>query len=225
MKTKLLPIIVGLSGHGECSLADGFLNLDFESPNLSHATKYTSGTVIAPTSEALQGWRLVAETGAFSPINTYVSEVGAYGPLTLETGLTPQYISRHTGGIDFGKYSLYIGQDGPGAPLSYHLSQTGIVPIYANGLQYFCLGGSGSFRVTANGAAIAYKENDVGLGFADVSAYAGQQVKLEFVFPGGPATDFDITGFIATPEPSTYALLGIGGALLWWQGSRKPGLK
>jgi hypothetical protein len=49
----------------------------------------------------------------------------------------------------------------------------------------------------------------------DVSAYAGQEVKLEFVFPSGPLHyfSFDIHGFV--PEPSVWAMLGLGGLAVW----------
>ena len=61
---------------------------------------------------------------------------------------------------------------------------------------------------------------EAGVGFANVSGFAGQQVSLEFVFPKGGSI-FDIAGFTIAPEPSTYALFGLGAALLWWQHRRR----
>jgi len=51
----------------------------------------------------------------------------------------------------------------------------------------------------------------------DVSAFAGQEVKLEFVFPSGPAQyhSLDIFGFVTVPEPSVLVLLAGGGFVLW----------
>ena len=60
-----------------------------------------------------------------------------------------------------------------------------------------------------------------GISYADVSEFAGRQVNLEFIFPLDGVTRFDIAGFVTTPEPSTYALCGIGAAILWWQRRRQ----
>ena len=80
------------------------------------------------------------------------------------------------------------------------------------------MGAPGAFQILINGQSIPYRE--FGISYADVSAYAGQQVSLEFVFPKGGG-EFDIAGFTIAPEPSTYGLFGLGTVALWWQCRRR----
>ena len=51
----------------------------------------------------------------------------------------------------------------------------------------------------------------------DVSRWAGQEVNLEFSLGAGASSELDIFGFTSVPEPSTWALLGLGAAALVWQ--------
>ncbi|HAB14948.1 MAG TPA: hypothetical protein DCE44_00710 [Verrucomicrobiales bacterium] len=55
----------------------------------------------------------------------------------------------------------------------------------------------------------------------DISSYAGKEVTLEFAFYRGQGVAFDNLGFVNVPEPSTWALLGVGLAALGWRGGRK----
>ena len=142
-------------------MAGDFVNLDFEHPNLSHATPdpVIPGYLRAPASEALQGWSLTAD--GFPAATIYVTPPGGSKPpvaLTGGLGMLPGT------GVDLGKYELYLDKPSqvPGSldPI-YRLSQLGTIP-------------------------------------------AG-------------ATIFDIAGFVTAPEPSTYALVGMGAVALWWQ--------
>ena len=205
-------------------MAGDFVNLDFEHPNLSHATPdpVIPGYLRAPASEALQGWSLTAD--GFPAATIYVTPPGGSKPpvaLTGGLGMLPGT------GVDLGKYELYLDKPSqvPGSldPI-YRLSQLGTIPAGATELIYYRSGPGGagagptpgSFQILINGNSMPYAEDRfTRLGNANVSAYAGQQVSLEFVFPG--SSYFDIAGFTIAPEPSTCALFGLGAVALWWQ--------
>ena len=215
MKTTI--IFAGVALTASHCLAGDFINLGFEQPNLSHATiSDFPGIQVAPTSEALQGWTL---TGIFPPglDKTYIG--GSTPPVAIKQGVDFSRL-----GLDFGKYELYLDSPSqvPGSfqPI-YHLSQLGTIPNGATKLVFYRFGPTASFNpfnILINSQPVPFTEG--GIGYADVSGFAGQQVKLEFVFPKG-GNDFDITGFTIAPEPSTYALFGLGAALLWWQRRRR----
>ena len=206
-------------------MAGDFVNLDFEHPDLSHATPdpVIPGYLRAPASEALEGWSLTAD--AIPPATIYVTPPGGAKPpvaLTGGLGMLPGT------GVDLGKYELYLDKPSqvPGSldPI-YRLSQLGTIPAGATELIYYRSGPGGagagptpgSFQILINGNSMPYFEGRfTSIGTADVSAFAGQQVSLEFVFPKG-STIFDIAGFVTAPEPSTYALVGMGAVALWWQ--------
>jgi hypothetical protein len=210
--------------------AGDFVNLDFEHPDLSHAKPDAIIPVysIAPATEALRGWSLTADGLSVGTI--YVTPPGGSKPpvaLTGGEGILPGT------GVNFGEYELYLDKPSevPGSlqPI-YHLSQLGTIPAGATELVYYRAGsglsGAGPvfqpgfaapFQIFINGNSVPYFE--AGISYADVSKYAGQQVSLEFVFPS--RSYFDIAGFTIAPEPSTYALFGLGAVALWWQCRRR----
>lgn len=206
--------------------ASDFVNLDFETPDLSHAVPYTlPDSTSAPTSEALRGWTV---TGLASPaLDRTIIYEGDLPPLDLTAArVVPG------SGVDFGKYSLNLSSPS-GTPVSllpvYHLNQSGTIPLGAKELIYYRSGPNGSpsdpslptFKILINGASIPYAENRfTPVATVDVSAYAGQNVSLEFIFPKGE-TLFDVAGFNIVPEPSTCALLGLGAAALGWHCRRR----
>ena len=218
MKILLLLLTFGVHVSGQTLSTDGFVNLNFESPNLSHPQPFRDGFYV-PTPEAFDGWTWQGGIGSNFPPSTYVSE-NDLAPLSLLSELFTHYVTRHTG-VEFGQYSLSVGQLG-GPAFEYHLSQVGKVPKNAVGLQYYDSEIGLPLQILLDGNPVSYSKNQDGLGVADVSQYAGKTAKLEFVFPSvGSVNYFDIAGFTTTPEPSTYALFGIGAALLWWQGRRQ----
>ena len=104
----------------------------------------------------------------------------------------------------------------------YSLSQYGTIPVDANHILFYADGSPWiDFRV--NNKTISYSTSIItSIADADVSAYAGQQVELIFIFPKGANIQFDIAGFTSVPEPSTYALFGLGAALLWYHRRHRP---
>ena len=69
-----------------------------------------------------------------------------------------------------------------------------------------------------NGERVGDTVNDLTV---DVSRFAGQEVDLEFLVASGASIRFDILGFVPVPEPSTWALFGVGAAAVFCIGRRK----
>lgn len=148
------------------------------------------------------------------------------------------------GGFSLGVWPSAYGTD------PFTLSQTGAVPADAKSLQFLYQGDNlkvyvdGSLeplhaigtRLTDNPAAPSANYFAV-----DVTATAGRTAELRFEFrsygfddfSGAPRLfgqpnaqmhvldDLQFSSAAAVPEPSTYALLGFGTALLWWQLRRR----
>jgi PEP-CTERM motif len=100
--------------------------------------------------------------------------------------------------------------------LTFH--QRGQVPENASSLS-FVSGGLMEMRINAE-LVYTSDPNRTGFPSVDVSRFAGQVVDLDFhvlQFPGsGASYFFDVIGFTQVPEPSTWALFGVGGAVMGW---------
>ena len=97
----------------------------------------------------------------------------------------------------------------------------------AVGLGYFA---NGPMEMLINGKLLHTVDTTLStMPIVDVSAYAGQVVNLEFhVFQKpflGAQFQFDINGFTQVPEPSTWALFGVGAVTLAWSYHRRMGIK
>jgi hypothetical protein len=96
--------------------------------------------------------------------------------------------------------------------------QRGQVPVNASSLSFFA---NGPMEMRVNGELLHTINTSVTVfPDVDVSRFAGQVVDLDFhvlQFPGsGASFSFDIIGFNQVPEPSTWALFGVGGAVMGW---------
>lgn len=225
MRTQDIALLV-LAIACSSTEAGEFVNLDFDSPDLSHLRLpdigYPSSRDFyeAPIGEALRGWSLSWDSDPLfqPPDYIYVSN-GNTAPLSLKSvDFTPPYTAP--------PYKLYVDshQGPPYGPLRppLHLYQVGTVPSDAVELWYYADWYVAWPPIVAeppsiliNDEALPFYPSPSGLA-VNVARYAGQEVKLEVFFPSGTwqSHTFDIYGFVAVPEPSTCVLVLIGGSIL-----------
>jgi hypothetical protein len=189
--------------------AGEFTNLTFDDPAFGRLDPFLVGGRVAYTGNVemlLKGWSVQYEGNPVSTIALSTSHA-ANGITLLQN--PPSYHDY------FGAYSLGIWamKDGPGTqaiPMDITISQFGRIPKDATGISYFS--GERSLKVFADGELVGDQN-----GFADLSGFSGRDVKLEFRFTKAYASVFDIYGFTTVPEPSEYAMLGLGLGVIGWQ--------
>jgi hypothetical protein len=191
----------------------GFVNFDFESANLSPVPSGQFGGNVS-SSDAIPGWLGFIGT-------TQVSQV-LQNNLTLGNAsidiLSPNW---DFGGIIEGQYTVVLqpGFDpfGSGHNVSASISQTGFVPANAQSFQFKAL--ASNFSVSLAGQNLSLVMLGTGANYtlygADVSLFAGQNAALTItsLAQNNTANYFDSMLFSTTaiPEPSTFALVALGG--------------
>lgn len=222
MRTQDIALLV-LALAGTSTRAGEFVNLDFDSPDLSHLVPESgSGTThyqppMAPIAEALRGWSVSWDPDpVFQPPNYIPVLKMKCAPLTLY------------GPTVGGQYRLEVDPNWGGVELlrpGLHLMQVGTVPGDAVELRYFDATWYAGPPFMAQPPSILI--NDVVLApwvasespyelAVNVTPFAGQEVKLEIYFPPGKwqSHTFDIYGFIPVPEATTCSLVVVGGMVL-----------
>jgi hypothetical protein len=213
--------------------AQSFINLNFESANVSNPDIYHS----VPFTNAFPGWQAYkTEFGYVSgggPVNRGYYNAADLDQVTIgiyDTNANPFYAHPV-----FGNYTAYIEADlGSMTACSLDLYQTGLVPTDAQSVRfrttsYSSLNGvSAQFTLYMNGfpipfAPITVQSNSVGWA-ADISPYANTLSELRFRFsasyPASPTHVFFAVGLdninftsLPAPEPSSTLQLCLG--LLW----------
>jgi hypothetical protein len=186
--------------------------LDFNSPDLSGSlVALEPGSSRTPylgnATEILQGWTVYGDGVPLRSIAFQPGSGDQYNPLTLTFTKLPSSSPVN--------YGIYIESRPPRIiDLTFH--QRGQIPPNASSLS-FVSGGLMEMRVDGN---LIHTSNPTVTVFPDVdiSRFAGQVVDLDFhvlLLPGaGASYFFDVIGFSQVPEPSTWALFGVGAVFL-----------
>ena len=231
--TSFALLVAVLSAHAQSS----FQNLNFESANLSNPSgQYNE----VPISNALPGW-----SGSIGGVA--VTEVWADGDSAGEAAICVEGPGTNRGGLGplGGNYSvlLFSGFDPQteSVGVDASVSQNGTIPSNTLSLEFeaWKFQASSTFSISFDGNSLSPVGLSSGIGEfgqayevygVNLAAYAGQTGSLEFtaVFNdlGQSATEFDDITFstmTVAPEPSTLALVVMGGLALAARRGHKKG--
>jgi hypothetical protein len=203
--------------------AGEFINLGFDEPDLSRMYQHPQFGFALPAEDALRGWNFSFEWNR-PPPPPEIAFIGFGGgaPFGL-IGAFPGY----------GTWSLFVNRWYGAAWFdelrpTMHLYQLGRIPDDAAELWFW----STDQPPTSPVKVFVNDQEQIPHPVAEwwahrglkVSDYAGQEVTLEFVFPGDSLNalySFDIRGFIPGPEPSSWTLVLLGGAALRLAGRKR----
>jgi hypothetical protein len=213
--------VLGLLFSATICIAGEFVNLTFDEPDLSGSLtpiypEFPSGPLSGNTSQILRGWTIRADTQphfgmTYSPFGSPTGE-----GLARLVGNSPELAQ-----TPFGANTLFLRSDHtlPGGGPVIRVQQTGTVPADAAGLWIF---GGGSLQMFINGQRVTDpKIGTLSDPVVDMSSFAGQTIDLEFLIVKGGSTRLDVFGWVAVPEPQTWALLGVGAAAVLCATRRK----
>ncbi len=219
--------------------ATAFQNLGFEAANTNNISVVGEGSV----HDLIPGWDYNQGGSGYSVnwtcyINAPV-DLGNAGQVSLITANNPYGVPV------VGKYGIYFNSAYAGTLLPSSIRQTGTIPAGTKSLlflDYYTyatgLGPDPFVEARINGSLVPLYNSLVGVrplqtfpqwsiftfeSFADVSAYAGQPVTLEFTVPHDAMglDDIQFSPLAVVPEPATWALWSVGLAGLWLAGRRR----
>lgn len=209
-------------GLGGASVAQGFINLDFERATIPPTPAGQFGPLRADPALAFPGWTM-------GPNGTSAANITSYNNLTLGSVAQVLIGPNQPNAIHYtplqGSYSALL-QFGPseqaGTPA---LSQIGVVPADARSINFLASTDHDDARVTLNGLDIPLTRIGGGRLAGDVSAFAGRQVELTFSTKsyGGKWLYFDDVVFspVTVPEPSVGSLAAAGAVFWLWNRAKR----
>jgi len=217
----ILIILISLSNQQNLE-AQGFVNLNFESANL---TGYSSLQQV-PISSALPGWSVdfiaSGSTNAVTQVVYNGISLGGQGISIIDSN-APSFLPLQ------GKYSAFLfGTDLNGSTTAM-ISQTALVPNDAASL-LLDVYAFNSFEVSLGGQTINMIPLETFSNYtlygANISSFAGDVETFSLIAPptGGPnGVEFDNIQFStsAVPEPSIFGFFALGGAAFAWRRCQK----
>ena len=211
----LLLSAAGAEGQGT------FQNLDFEQATISPTPVGVFGGPADPA-QLFPGWT-VGGGGNYLAV--------AYNNLTLGAPaiilMGPDFPNATGYSSLQGSYSVLLYYDNPGIVPPPTLSQTGLIPATAQSINFLVGNGDLGGVVSVNGVNIPLVTIPGGRLAGDISPYAGTTAQLTFsispVRVGDNGMYFDDVQFsnLRVPEPSVFALSGLGALFLGWRGLRE----
>lgn len=201
--------------------AQAFVNLDFESANLSVIPSGQFGSLV-PITDALPGW-----TGYVGTIQlTQVLQNNAtLGAPSIDI-LGPNWNAIN---IIEGQYTVVLQPGGVGPSFeSASISQSGMVPIYARSLQFKAVMFS-PCSVSLGGQTLSLIPLQTGANYtlygADISSFAGQVENLAITALAAPNSADYFDSFVfspsTVPEANAFGLFALGGLFLGLSRRRK----
>ena len=189
----------------QSGLAQGFLNMDFESANIPGNRVSNE---INPAN-AFPDWTVSASF-------VYYDDVSLSGGSISIFDSNPPYSLAPIQGTYF---AVFQSANNVQNLYSISIGQTGQIPPSANSITFW--GNDGGMQITFNGQPLSFNAMGRTANYtiygADISAFAGQTGQLLFTVPPQTATDeLDNIQFSSStiPEPSELALTALGALLL-----------
>jgi hypothetical protein len=200
---------------GCVSLGGEFVNLGFDEPDLSQARLFRPESaplevgplLYAPVQDAFRGWTISYPLDGWPYYGLVDVSLGGNKPFSLMSSLYGTY--------ELG-VSMFAYYEEPRN--SFSVSQRGLVPEGAGllHLAYYTGWGMPDMQVQIDGVQQPLIIPRRGKAYVDVSPFAGQEVELRFGFPPLAFYGLDIIGFEPIPEPSTWAMVALGGGVMWF---------